>query len=79
MTDAAFAAICAHEHIVDPPSGKRLRICLDCLSRIIECDHCDAKLVAGPDVSDSGWTSGGMRCGEVVTRWWTCPGCQRYR
>jgi hypothetical protein len=50
VTDAAFAAICAHEHIVDPPSGKRLRICLDCLSRIIECDHCDAKLVAGPDV-----------------------------
>lgn len=71
------AVACRHEHIVEPPPGKHLRVCLDCCRRLIECSSCDAKLVAGPDVADSGWTKGSsVQGGVVFARWHACPACQ---
>lgn len=67
---------CKHGHIAEPAPGKYLRVCLDCCHRLIECSTCDAKLVAGPEVSDSGWVKEGIT-GEVNARWTYCPVCAR--
>lgn len=68
---------CAHEHIVSPPPGKHLRICLDCCHRLIECSSCDAKLVARPDIGDSGWRKGGtVQSVRMLDEWFACPACQ---
>ena len=67
---------CSHEHVVDPPPGKVLRVCLDCCKRLIECDHCNAVITARPDIADSGW----MRTGVIdyinghLSQSW-CPRC----
>jgi len=68
---------CAHENMADPPPGKTLRICLDCVKRIIECSTCSATITAGhPDLEE--WTKGGTAVGhEVVSRWYACPACRR--
>jgi len=65
---------CPHDNVVDPPTGKCLRVCLDCLRRLIECDTCDAVIVAGhDDIGD--WTKHGTIQGESIMRWTSCPNC----
>ncbi len=62
---------CSHAHIVDPPPGKYLRVCLDCLSRLVECNSCPAVTHARPDITDSGWRKGE----NDGVRWTACPDC----
>jgi hypothetical protein len=50
---------CEHERIVGPPPGKHLRVCLNCGFSLIECEWCDRKTFARPDIADSGWTVSG--------------------
>ena len=66
---------CEHKNIVDPPPGKKLRICLDCCKRLIECSRCDAVTTARPDIADSGWVKRGWMDGgdKVVVS--ECPDC----
>lgn len=65
-----------HLHVVDPPSGKHLRVCLDCVNRLLECSRCDAVEVSGPHVLGSGWAKCGVHDPAYgVLEWTYCPSC----
>lgn len=67
---------CRHEHLAEPPPGKYLRVCLDCLSRVLECTSCDA--VAATPGEAEGWTKGGTFRNSDMARlsdWYRCPRC----
>lgn len=64
---------CPHTHVVDPPPGKTLRICLDCAKRLIECSTCSAVTTAGPGINESGWMKAGVM-GEPQVSYF-CPDC----
>jgi len=70
---------CSHQNRVDPPPGKRLRVCLDCLHRIAECNTCDATLVASSDAANSGWRKYWRRDsgGPAEFLGYLCADCQR--
>ena len=71
---------CEHKNIVPPPPGKHLRICLDCCKRLIECDGCSEKMVAGPHVTSSGWREHGWRNPDgSLSRTTLCPECESDR
>jgi hypothetical protein len=63
---------CTHRHVVDPPPGKHLRVCVDCGSRLVECSLCDTVDVAGSD--PTGWTKHGTKdaTGHVTVNY-HCP------
>jgi hypothetical protein len=67
---------CHHQNLVDPPHDKRLRVCLDCAKRIIECSLCDNKTVAG-DIE--GWMNHGTISSQGVTQITSCPSCEYRR
>lgn len=57
--DQARFDACTHDRVVDPPPGKHLRVCLDCMCRLVECSHCDEETLAQPDIAHAGWRSSG--------------------
>ena len=66
---------CRHEHLAEPPPGKYLRVCLDCLSRVLECTSCGT--IAATPAEAEGWTKGGTMGGgrPATTDWYRCPRC----
>lgn len=68
---------CQHAHLAEPPPGKHLRVCLDCLSRVLECTSCDA-IAATPSETED-WTKGGQRGGAASLDWYRCAKCNANR
>lgn len=68
---------CQHEHIVDPPPGKVLRVCLDCCKRLIECSWCSATITARTDIASTGWMKSGVSDEKQggTSAWSWCPSC----
>jgi len=68
--------VCAHANLAAPPPGKHLRVCLDCLSRVLECSTCGV-IAATPAETDD-WRKGGrIESNGERFDWYACPRCQR--